>query len=182
MREWRPTKYAGYSVSSDGLVRSEPRSVERKDGITVHYKTPRIKKQQLNKNGYLQLQVSSNETEGYKTHVMVHRLVAEAFVPNPEGKPQVTHKDGNTQNNDYRNLVWTDKEESFAIQTANGLEPDTRLPKKVYQYKDDMLIAEYPSVYAAAKALDTKQFAISRAARGLRKSHLGFEWSYEPRI
>ena len=59
--------------------------------------------------GYLR--VDLYEQSGNRTHKKVHRLVAEAFIPNPDGKPQVNHKDGNKKNNSYTNLEWvTDAE------------------------------------------------------------------------
>lgn len=60
--------------------------------------------------GYLRVDLRSG-TE--KRHFKVHRLVANAFIPNTEGKPQVNHIDGNKQNNSVSNLEWvTNKENS----------------------------------------------------------------------
>ena len=61
------------------------------------------------KKGYLR--VDLYDEYGKHKHFKVHRLVAEAFIPNPDGKPQVNHKDGNKRNNSVTNLEWvTDAE------------------------------------------------------------------------
>lgn len=64
---------------------------------------------QENEKGYLRVDLT--EENGQRKHKKVHRLVATAFIPNPENKPQVNHKDGNKSNNSFTNLEWvTDKE------------------------------------------------------------------------
>lgn len=62
------------------------------------------------KNGYKRIHVSHN---GVDCKFLVHRLVAEAFIPNPENKPCVNHKDGNKQNNCVENLEWCDYSENL---------------------------------------------------------------------
>lgn len=59
--------------------------------------------------GYLRVYLSKN---GKRKHHKVHRLVARAFIPNPENKPQVNHIDGNKKNNSITNLEWVTDEEN----------------------------------------------------------------------
>jgi hypothetical protein len=66
-------------------------------------------KQQITHDGYLRVEL--HHKGAAKKH-SVHRLVASAFVPNPEGKPQVNHKDGNKTNNTHSNLEWVTQSEN----------------------------------------------------------------------
>ena len=64
--------------------------------------------QEVHHKGYLRVDLYK---DGKRKHFKVHRLVAEAFIPNPCNKPQVNHIDGNNQNNSFTNLEWvTDAE------------------------------------------------------------------------
>ena len=62
------------------------------------------------KKGYLRVQLY--DANGKRKHYKVHRLVAQAFIANPDGKPQVNHKDGNKHNNSVTNLEWVTDEEN----------------------------------------------------------------------
>lgn len=92
MEEWKNViGYEGlYEVSSLGNVRNVRRNT-----------LLRFSKNQ----GYLQVYLYKN---GIRTGLKVHRLVAQAFIPNPDGLPQVNHKDENKTNNIFENLEWCD--------------------------------------------------------------------------
>ena len=107
MEIWRDIDgYKGlYQVSSWGRVRYLKNWFY--DEITVFPQEPL--RPEVTKKGYLR--VDLYDSNGRRKHKKVHRLVANAFIPNPDGKPQVNHKDGNKENNSVTNLEWvTDKE------------------------------------------------------------------------
>lgn len=78
----------------------------------------RIKKSHLHKTGY----PSSTFTVNYISSTKkIHRLVGEAFIPNPDNKPHIDHIDGDKQNNYYLNLRWCTHAENIAFAWATGL-------------------------------------------------------------
>ena len=92
-----------YSINVNGEVRND---------ITKHIKKPFINK----KNNYLTVDLYKNNKS---EKVPIHRLIAEAFIPNPENKPTVDHIDGNRQNNAIDNLRWaTYSEQNSRFETA----------------------------------------------------------------
>lgn len=91
-----------YQVSSSGRVRSVYRTVYHTDGKVTHHKS-RILKLGINKKGY---SVCWPSFGGKKKSLVVHRLVAKAFVPNYLGLPEVNHIDEDKQNNHWANLEW----------------------------------------------------------------------------
>lgn len=102
---WKKIKgYDNYSINESGEVRNDE---------TGKIKTPFINKA----NGYFTVDLWADNKA--KKHT-IHRLLAEAFIPNPENKPTVDHKDGNRQNNKLSNLRWaTYAEQNSRFQTAD---------------------------------------------------------------
>lgn len=92
----------GYFISNSGIIQTVDRHIVKKDGSKMFVKGRLIKYNQ-DKDTYFYINVKSGINKKYK----IHRLVAQIFIPNPERKPIVNHKDGNKQNNHVDNLEWT---------------------------------------------------------------------------
>lgn len=102
-----------YEVSNYGRVKSYKAGGPRK----TFSETPRILKLKCRNDGYVDISLSRNNNR--KT-CSVHRLVAEAFIPNPENKPEVNHLDCNRANNFYLNLKWSTPKENVAHSILKG--------------------------------------------------------------
>lgn len=103
----KPTKYPGYSVTEDGKVWSETRTVTNCKGRTYEVKGRWLKL--INRVGYYEVRLS---VENVRHNVRVHRLVAEAYLPADDTRSQVNHKDGNGLNNHFSNLEWCTGQEN----------------------------------------------------------------------
>lgn len=105
-----------YEVSNLGRVKSVDRVVCCGNGFKRI--NGRMRKLKTEKNGYTSISLSYNgKSKTYK----VHRLVALAFIHNPENKPEVNHKDGNKSNNLASNLEWVTVSENTQHAYDNGL-------------------------------------------------------------
>lgn len=171
-----------YQVSNKGNVRSLDRDVQCVDSVR-HYKG-RLMKQDKKKNGYLQVNLKRQEIN---KQFLVHRLVANAFLPNPGGLPSVNHKDENKENNSVDNLEWC----SQAYNNHYGQGHETRCAnarsgainkqaKPVLQYSiDGVFIAEYFSAMEAGRVNGIRQSGISECCNGKQKTAYGYIWKYK---
>lgn len=169
---WKDIKgYEGmYQISNCGRIKSLERIIQRRtNAITVHEK-------------FLQL----GDNKGYKTvalanhgkirYYQVHRLVAQAFIPNPDNLPCVNHKNEIPSDNRVNNLEWCTKSYNNAYNQARvKAAMHRRIP--IYQYdKNGLLLKEWSHAREAAEALGLNKHAIYECCVGRTKSSGGFIW------
>lgn len=129
----------------------------------------RIKSQQDNGKGYLIVHLNKN---GKSRWYLVHRLVAKAFIENPENKPTVNHIDGNRKNNKVNNLEWaTYSENNLHSYRSNGRKSALAVP--IYCIETGKI---YKSSYGASRDTGIPQSSINRCANGIFKSTNGTHW------
>lgn len=102
--------FSGYTIREDGEVTS-------RFGKKI--------KPQISSNGYVRVELSQS---GNGKKYLLHRLLAQAFIPNPNGKPQVNHIDGNPRNNRLDNLEWVTRSENQLHAYRLGLQVGYKKP------------------------------------------------------
>lgn len=125
---WRNINgYEGYyQISNIGRVKSLER--RRYNGSGYYVQKVKILRQSITTTGYIKVELSK---EGTKKSMKVHRLVAIAFIENPENKPDVNHKDGNPFNNNLSNLEWCTESENLNHAVKIGLKKTFKINKEV---------------------------------------------------
>lgn len=177
--EWRLIKgYEGlYQVSSYGRVSGMGRVLC--DGRLWK---GRVLKQKTNTDGYNQVTLCK---DGKEKQYLVHRLVAQAFIPNPNNYPIINHKDENPSNNRVENLEWCTVDYNINYGTCNERKRKslTNNPKKskiVLQFTlDGKFIKEYLSVRGAERQTGYGQGNISAVCRGELNQAYGYKWKYK---
>lgn len=142
----------------------------------VRYKdTGKIASTSVSSTGYIQVGVWNN---GKVSTFNVHRLVAEAFIPNPNNLPEVNHKDENRANCNLDNLEWCTRKYNRNYGTCN-----LRLAKifgkpiiGVNKATGEEIYFE--SLEQAGRFFGTQPQTIGRALKGKRKTSLGYYWRY----
>lgn len=172
---WRDIEgYEGlYQVSNMGRVKSMPRKITRrlKGEITID---GAILKPNKIGSGYEQVTLYNH---GERFNFLVHRLVAEAFIPNPHNYPEVNHKDEVKTNNSVDNLEWCDTK--YNINYGGGIEK--RSSKQRISVDKYSLTGEFIKHYKSLTDAELDGFnrrLIHRCCKGLQESHKGYNWRF----
>lgn len=168
--------FPGFQASSDGWIRSLPDIDERGRFMPGFVRTP-----STSDGGYLRTVIRRKD-------VKVHRLVALAFLPNPDNLPQVNHKNGVKTDNRVENLEWCTNAQNQlhkyrVLGQAGGLTGKRgamcKNSKRVRGLSvDGGVVHEFGSAAEAARELGIGFGGISQAARGKLRSYKGVVWSY----
>lgn len=173
---WKPVKgfEDRYLVSNDGVVKSLDTYVNCRGGKKRLYKG-RIKPTYRNNRGYVVVNLCRDNKTAYS---LVHRLVAEAFVPNTYNKPQVNHIDGDPTNNCAENLEWVTDNENKAHSSVDV--GGTQRPKKpvVVTEKSTGAVLNFDGLKEAERALNLDHGTAMRVLKGKHKYHRGYHIAY----
>ena len=171
---WRDIPgYEGmYQASSMGNIRSVDRVIlvgTRKHKRHGKVLVPRMA------GKYLQVNLSCN---GKRKMLLVHRLVALTFIPNPHGLPEVNHKDENPLNNSVFNIEWCDKR--YNLNYGNRIGKIKRcLYKPIVQLtQTNDVVKVWQSAIEVNEKNNWSRASISMCCRGKRKTAYGYKWEY----
>lgn len=138
--------------------------------------------------GYIRTALCKNN---HVTHFYVHRLVAKVFIPNPENKSEVNHKDGDKTNNHVDNLEWCTRQENMKHARNTGLWNVTENMKNaliIYHKKGvsqytmtGKFIRSFDSAKSASDYTNINSGNITLCCRGKRNSAGGYIWEYTNR-
>lgn len=171
------------------------KDIEEYEGLYQVSNFGRIKSLNYRRTGKAKILKIAKITKGYYGIILhkkgkyknfkTHRLVAMAFIPNPDDKPQINHIDGDKSNNCISNLEWATNSENQKHAHVNGLIKSSKgsehyLSRSVVQFsKENEFIAEYDSMSEAAKINIISHSNISACCSGKQKSAGSYKWKYK---
>lgn len=142
-----------------------------RDGAVFATENNRILRKDISRAGYYTVSLSMS---GVKKRKFVHRLVAEAFIPNPDNLPVINHKDENKLNNHVSNLEWCTQKYNVTYGSAYE-----RRMKKICKPIVCVETGEtFSSVKSASEKIGVCKLQISHCLRGKAKIAAGFHWKY----
>lgn len=159
-----------YQISNLGRVKSLNYNKTGREQILV------ASPQHKDGSGYLSVALHNKGSQ--KSHY-VHRLVAQAFIPNPQNLTEVNHRDEDKHNNVASNLEWCTKGYNLKYGTHNERSGRSR-SKSVLQYTlDGQLIVEHYGTREASRHTGIPQSCIQRCCKGAYNSAGGYIWKYK---
>lgn len=153
-----------YQISNLGRVKS----------MGLNHRKEMILKQTKTHKGYLRISISNKDF--VRTSLPVHRLVAQAFISNPNNLKEVNHINAIKTDNRVENLEWVSAKQNTQHALKMGLRKSYFRP--VFKIKDGVVVNEYESILEASNKNGIKRSNISRVLAGRRKSAGGYEWRY----
>ena len=173
-----------YQVSNMGRVKRLARSVVQKnpnpysDTSVVQPISEKILTTRPTKEGYPLILLRGGK-DGKRHGFSVHRLVAKAFIPNPDNLPEVNHKNEIRTDNRADNLEWCTRQYNVHYGNCQEKSNAARVLKPVDQYtKDGTFVAHHDSVSAASKATGICTGTIAGICKGKIRSSHGYTFRY----
>lgn len=177
MREAIIKDYPAYKIREDGKVFSK---FKPKAGI-IWDKWVEVKPVLDKGNGYLLVTLCSGD--GKRQNKRIHRLLMEAFVPNPNNYPHINHIDGIKTNNNLSNLEWCtckyNTQEAIRLGLANPKEQSSIIAVNQLDKVTKEVIATYISIHDAGRSTNIAWQNIWKVCNGRRKTAGGFAWEYK---
>lgn len=155
---------------------ANPRYEVNEEGQVRHRERKKILAQKTDRYGYKVVCMSSGNRLKPQ-NATVHRLVASAFIPNPDDLPAVNHKDEDKTNNRASNLEWCDNLYNTRYGTGQERSRAARR-KKVEALDGESVVLTFSSTAQAAKALGVSRESIRDAILGRSHKSCGYSWRY----
>lgn len=174
--EWKDIDgYKGYMVSNLGNIISKEKVWVTGRGTCRHKYQSQMKK--VERNGYLYVGFCLN---GKSKSLLIHRLVAKAFIPNPQNFPVVNHINGIKGDNRVENLEWLTPGENQKHAFRIGLKKATDSSKPIYQFSlNGEFIREWKNFKEVTDSLGYDRSALIRVCKQRQKSSYGYTWKYK---